>query len=630
MRNLSRSALAIALSIGFVFPSSGSTAAVGPGNWGHVGDGGTAGTSALNLSASALNADTGLLLVGGAFTDAGGEPDADRIAFWTGTTWMAVSSGSSQISNGSVDAIAYADGKIYAGGTFVNAGGNGGADFLAVWDGSTWAPFCNDPAPPAFNGAVKALEVIGSTLYVGGTYQNGAHIPSADYLLACDLTTGAASSPFATDGAGSGAIYALAADSGGILYAAGTFINIAGIPAADYVAAYSGGAWSAMGTGFPNGGAVNGITRSLATSGTRVYIGSDAVDISAIPQADNVAAWDGSAWSAVGSNTAGSDGVFSTGTSIDGLVATGNELYATGSFQNPNGNPLADNITYFNGVEWSALGSDGAGNGPLNANGLALAHFAGRLFVAGGFTAAGGDTYARGIACYLGCTIPPIPSVDVDCSPAAVTVGQSSSCTATVNDTRSPPGPRPTGIVQFTTNRPGGISDPECTLSPIASFPQASSCSRTVTPHDVGERFLVTYQGDDAHSSYISGVALTVTNPPSNNFTIPSNISCVGACNVVKAVVTFDSPGEVIAEQAPRSQQREPIAAEKKAKPLIKKLTKAVSAGKNTLKLKLTAAGKAALKKKGTIKLKVLFTFTPTGGAAKVQAKTFKVRPPKK
>jgi hypothetical protein len=61
--------------------------------------------------------------VGGEFTDAGGVANADRIAKWNGSSWSAVSSAPSQISNGGVFAIAVSGGKVYAGGTFTNAGG---------------------------------------------------------------------------------------------------------------------------------------------------------------------------------------------------------------------------------------------------------------------------------------------------------------------------------------------------------------------------------------------------------------------------------------------------------------------------------------------------------------------------
>ena len=224
--------------------------AAGPGGWDHLGDRGTPGTDSLDLVASALAVTPGALYVGGEFTDAGGVPDADRIATWNGSSWSAVSSSTSQISNGRVSAIAVSAGKVYAGGTFQNAGGDADADFLAVWDGTSWEPFC-DAAGPAFTGNVTSLQIVGQTLYVGGAFQNGAGIASADYLLACDLATGASSStvvdpahPF------SGSVYALAADSNGTLYAGGGFTNLENIPAADNVAYLpAGGTWQPMGAG---------------------------------------------------------------------------------------------------------------------------------------------------------------------------------------------------------------------------------------------------------------------------------------------------------------------------------------------------------------------------------------------
>ena len=61
--------------------------------------------------------------MGGEFTDAGGVPAADRIAKWNGSSWSAVSSAGSQISNGRVSAIAVHDGKVYAGGNFIERRG---------------------------------------------------------------------------------------------------------------------------------------------------------------------------------------------------------------------------------------------------------------------------------------------------------------------------------------------------------------------------------------------------------------------------------------------------------------------------------------------------------------------------
>jgi hypothetical protein len=378
--------------------------AIGPGGWDHVGHGSTAATSSLNGAVTALNTDNpGVLYVGGTFTNAGGHASADRIARWNGTSWSAI--GGIPLSNGQVFAIAYHAGKVYVGGTFLNAGGHANDDFLAVWNGSAWGSPCAGTGPgPAITATVKALQIIGNTLYVAGAFADGAGIASADRLVACDLTTGAASSTVdsaAHEFSGSG-VYALAADSNGRLYAGGGFTNLEGIAAADNVAEYlGGGVWQAMGSGpGPNGGAVDDYVRSLATHGTNVYVGTDAVNVAGIAKADRVARWNGSAWSAVGSNTAGTNGWFANGFTIDALRTYGNILVAAGSFQNADGIATADEIAYFDGAHWRPIGSDGAGNGPLNGHPVALGITGGKVYAGGSFTSAGGDPVAKYLAAH--------------------------------------------------------------------------------------------------------------------------------------------------------------------------------------------------------------------------------------
>jgi hypothetical protein len=413
-------ALLAALAVGGLFVGQGVTA--GPGGWDHVGDAGTPGTKSLNGNVMVMNTDApGRLLVGGAFTDAGGNALADHIASWNGSQWAPVGAAGQQIP-GDVFAIAYANGKIYAGGSFTNAGGNANADFLAVWDGQTWAPFCNPAAGgPAFTGNVKALQVIGSTLYVGGEFQDAAGLASADYLVACELATGAASSTVADPAHPfSGSVYALTADGNGVLYAGGGFTNLENIPEADNVAYSTGNGWLPMGSGA--GGcqcAVNTFVRSLTAVGTDVYVGTDAHDVAGIAQADNVVRWDGTAWSAVGSGTGGANGWFPASTSINALTAASSHIFAAGSFQNANGDPRADHIAFFDGTDWHPLGSDGAGNGPLNAQGLALAAFGARtIYAAGSFTSAGGDSQARSIASFNLAQVIAYPTPTVTPSPS--------------------------------------------------------------------------------------------------------------------------------------------------------------------------------------------------------------------
>ena len=284
--------------------------AAGVGGWDHLGDRGTPTSHSLDAAASALAVTSDGLYVGGSFEDAGGLGSADRIAKWNGSNWSAVSSADAQFSPGSrVDAIAVTGGKVYAGGTFTNAGGEPDADHLAVWDGTSWEPFCTVPGE-TIAGNVNALQVIAGTLYVGGDFQNGAGIPSADYLLACDLASG---TPRATtvdpDHPFSGGVKALTATSDGTLYAGGQFANLEDLDAADNVAFLNGSGWHAMGEG---GGpclcALDAFVRALATNGTDVFVGTDEENVDGIDQADHVVKWNGSAWSALGSNTAARTG----------------------------------------------------------------------------------------------------------------------------------------------------------------------------------------------------------------------------------------------------------------------------------------------------------------------------------
>jgi PKD repeat protein len=137
-----------------------------------------------------------------------------------------------------------------------------------------------------------------------------------------------------------------------------------------------------------------------------VYIGSDSVDIAGIAKADHVAKWNGSAWSALGFNAANDDGWLPASAFINGLVASGSNLFVTGSFQNADGHPTADEVAGFNGFSWAPMGSDGAGNGPLPGPGNAITVFGGQVIVGGNFTTAGGDGRASYIARYPGAAHP--------------------------------------------------------------------------------------------------------------------------------------------------------------------------------------------------------------------------------
>ena len=383
-----RSLLALLLSVGACLALSGSAFSTGPGGWNHIG---TAPTG-LNGHVTALHRFGTELYLGGNFTNAGGIAAADRIVKWDGVNWHGL--GTTPLGNGSVFAIAHYGGKIYAGGTFVNAGGKAAADYLAVFDGVSWKPFCNSTPDPAFNSPglqVRALQVMGSKLYVGGTFQNANADKRADYLIACDLATGAPSPTVDTDGDFTGAVYSLAASATGVLYAGGTFTNLDRLTTADGVALYTpDGGWQGL-----SSTPIGGIVRSLHANGTDIYIGTDGLNVGGIAQADHIVKWDGAAYTALGSNTGGANGWFPSTAYINAMTSSGPLLFAAGSWQNANGQPVADVVAYFDGSTWRPLGSNGHGNGPWVGDAQALAVVNGHLYAGGALTGAGGDKKAN-------------------------------------------------------------------------------------------------------------------------------------------------------------------------------------------------------------------------------------------
>ena len=407
--------------------------ATGPGGWDHLGGGLNGRVDAL-VSVPHFGAIPDSVYAGGVFTRAGGTP-AVAIARWDGSAWHSIGAPRISTATGAgIDAIAVdrVTGKVYVGGNFTNAGGNPNADFLAVWDGASWKSFC---APITAN--VKALQIINRTLYIGGDFADGAGLPSADKLERCNLDTGASSSTV-PDSAHeiNGAVYALTADSAGRLYAAGSFVNIDGITNANHVAMFDGNTWHAM-----QAGAVDSITRSIASDGTNVYIGSDSVDIAGIAgiaQADHVARWNGTTWSALGANAATTNGWLPASAFVNGIATAGSNVFITGSFQNADGHPTADMVAGFNGFSWAPLGSNGAGNGPLGGPGNAITTFAGQVVVGGNFIGAGGDGRADYIARYPGARHPLTAVIRLANGGFSPFVGSTASFDGSASDGDSP------------------------------------------------------------------------------------------------------------------------------------------------------------------------------------------------
>jgi hypothetical protein len=304
------------------------------------------------------------LYAGGEFTTAGGVP-ANNVAKWDGSAWSALGSGV----NNDVFALTASGTDLYAGGWFTNAGGVP-ASYIAKWNGSTWSALAS-----GMSDTVGALVVSGTNLYAGGYFATAGRVPANDIAK----WDGSGWSALSSGKVGNdGSISALAM-SGSVLYAGGQFTWAGGV-SANHIVKWDGSAWSALGSG------VNGTVNALTVSGTNLYAGGSFTTAGGVP-ANSVAKWNGSSWSALGSGLASYS---SPSSCVYALAVSGPDLYAGGWFDAAGGVP-ANNVAKWDGSAWSALGS-GMSNPPGSGSQydvLALAVSGTNLYAGGYFTMAG-------------------------------------------------------------------------------------------------------------------------------------------------------------------------------------------------------------------------------------------------
>src|SRR5207244_4899063 len=114
---------------------------------------------------------------------------------------------------------------------------------------------------------------------------------------------------------------------------------------------------------------VDALTSFDDGSGPALYAGGNFTSAGGLP-ARNLARWNGTTWSTLGS---GANGVVNALTVFDDGSGSGPALYATGSFTSVSG-VAAHGIAKWNGSTWSALGSGLEGN-YYGSGGLDVAAF---------------------------------------------------------------------------------------------------------------------------------------------------------------------------------------------------------------------------------------------------------------
>jgi hypothetical protein len=222
-------------------------------------------------SVSALAAANGTIYAGGRFTAIGGQPRERLAAFAAATGELTPwNPGVGLVGRSIADVVALAPSGsiVYAGGVFTTIGGQARHN-LAALDAATGEATGWSPDPDA---GVIALTVSGSTIYVGGYFSSIGGQPRSR-LAALDAVTGTAAdwNPAPSPATGDGVIEALQMD-GSTIYVGGHFTSIGGQPRNNIAALNTSDAtataWnpSAESSSHPE-------VKALALSGSTVYAG---------------------------------------------------------------------------------------------------------------------------------------------------------------------------------------------------------------------------------------------------------------------------------------------------------------------------------------------------------------------
>jgi trimeric autotransporter adhesin len=220
----------------------------------------------LNGQVDALTANGNDLYVGGEFLQTqDGVTVLNHIARYSSGAWSAFAHNGV---NNWVGALAVNGSDLYAGGAFTTTydGAVTNLNHIARYNGGAWSALANN----GLNANVFSLAVMGSDLYVGGAFSQSADetVKNLNYIA---RYSGSAWSALAHNGLNSGVVDALAV-IGSDLYVGGYFTQTKDgtVKNLNYIARYSGGAWS----GLAHNG-LNSFVNTLAVSGSDLYAGGD-------------------------------------------------------------------------------------------------------------------------------------------------------------------------------------------------------------------------------------------------------------------------------------------------------------------------------------------------------------------
>lgn len=300
--------------------------------------------------------------------------------------WSLLGSGTNNGVSGICYATTFYHGALYAGGSFINAGGNIPVNHVARWDSSAWWPLGG-----GVNGTVRAMLVFNDELYVAGSFTMAGTVPANNIAK-----WNGASWDSVGHGVPGNGCYALT-ECNGLLYAGGDFDTAGFAPAAN-IASWNGNSWAPLGAGigtaYPQY-ANDVIVRTMTALNGVVYVGGD-FDVAGTTPVYDVAAWDGNNWMSLN---------YGLSNTVYCLAVYNGHVYAGGDFFGDINYYPMHNLCWWNGQAWMAAGFGGT-NGVVHA----LVPYGNKLYIGGGFSQAGWNVAHR-VASYDGNNFAPVDSV---------------------------------------------------------------------------------------------------------------------------------------------------------------------------------------------------------------------------
>lgn len=279
---------------------------------------------------------------------------------------------------------------LFAAGSFSAIGGVS-ASRVAKFDGLKWSAL-----ERGLNTTVNQLIVYNGALHaVGAFVSSGTGAGSTPVNRVARWTGSAWVSVGSGTNNGVGGTVNAAAIYNGELYLGGVFTTAGTVANVANIAKWNGSAWSAVGSGF------NADVKSLGvfTDGgvPKLFAGGTFNTSGALTNLRGVARWDGASWAAAGSGFTG------TTISVNAFAFFGGSIYAGGTFTGSGINSLS-NVARWTGTQWTDVGAGVTGTGTVAVNTM-LAHDDGSgsaLFVGGAFTLAGGTVASGRLAKWTG------------------------------------------------------------------------------------------------------------------------------------------------------------------------------------------------------------------------------------